>query len=183
MNKNYYYIAIVSLICTFFGFAYYIINNEWVIIKLNNNKEKVFVKKACKSPFILYYWQNDQWHSESKELIDIKDNKAKTIEYLISSWLGLLDEEQILSKKVSLQSVMVDSTGQEVFISFDRSLFDKNSSIKQKWYLIESLLRTLRANISGIQKVYVLVHNQLINDDHLDFSQGWPISGFIKNLN
>lgn len=178
MNNRGYLIALICL-ALLSGFAYYIFNNEWIVIKYNNTQGNVVFQKSKKRNYVLWYWHNDKWNFEAKELVDLEANKAKTVEYLVSSWLGLLDEEQVVDKKVSIQSVMLDSTQQEVFISLDRNPFLVNSSIFAKWYWVEGLVKTLRINIPNLQKVYVLVHHQVLDDLHLDFSQGWPISGFI----
>ena len=132
-----------------------------------------------KSNFKLVYWKDKSWHKEEKELIS-SDNKVQTLHYLLTSWLGLLDEEHLLQRKTSIQSIMLDSSGQEAFISFDCNPFQKKSSTYDKWLWAEGLLKTIRENNIAIQNVRFLVHHQPLHDHHIDFSHAWPLGGFLS---
>jgi hypothetical protein len=46
--------------------------------------------------------------------------------------------------------------------------------------LIEGLFKTIALNNIHVAQVQLLVHHQLLQDAHLDFSLPWPIHGFIK---
>jgi hypothetical protein len=85
-----------------------------------------------------------------------------------------------MEKKVSLQSVVPSPSGVEAYISFDRNPFTKNQSTYEKFMWIEGLLKTVRENGIQLQSIYFLVHHQPLTDFHLDFSNAWPISGFIQ---
>ena len=125
----------------------------------------------------LFFWHNDTWNKEEIDLIWSTDT-AKTVHYLINSWLTLLEEEDIQEKRVALQSVAIHD--QKAYISFDRNPLDKTKAVFDKWLWIEGLLKTIRENNIDLQAVQLLVHHKLLNDFHLDFSNPWPITGFFE---
>lgn len=174
------YIFFISIFSLSVGILIYAIYNDIIIIKWPSKNTQNITQNinSQKKIFKLSYWKNNRWNTEEKELLS-SQNKITTLTYLITSWLNLLDEEQLMIKKVSLQTVLLDASGSEAYISFDRNPFDKESSTFQKLIMIEGLLKTLRENNLNLNSVYFLVHNRPINDPHLDFSQSWPIIGFL----
>src|SRR5690606_23993747 len=97
--------------------------------------------------------------------------------------LTLLEEEQVLEKKASLQSVTQSISSNDVYISFDRTPFNEDAPTFDKLMIIESILKTLRENGITIPNIYFLVHHQIMKDLHLDFSHAWPIEGFLNAHN
>jgi len=93
----------------------------------------------------------------------------------------LVDDEKITTKKITLQTAMLNPTGTELAVSFDHGLFSKDATTYEKWMLCEGLLKTVRENGIASQTVRFLIHHQPIIDAHLDFSNPWPIYGFIRN--
>jgi len=83
------------------------------------------IKKAIKKNCTLYYWHDDLWITEQREII-LSNDRAYNIKQLVNSWLTLLDDEQLLPKKISLDSAMISSSGQELFLSFSRNLIGKD---------------------------------------------------------
>lgn len=167
------------------GLGYFAYNQQWFIIQLpraNNSFEdetkKIFIsKKVVKRIF----WHNDRWHTEETELLWSDTKVAENLMRLITSWLTLLDEEKVMEKKVSLQSVVLSPSGLDAYCSFDRNPFNKNNATYEKLMWIEGLLKTIRENGIKIQQVLFLVHHQPLHDFHLDFSNPWPMSGFINS--
>ena len=78
---------------------------------------------------------------------------------------------------------MVISSNKELFLSFNKDLFDKQYATFEKLMIIESLLKTMRDNKIAIQSVRFLVHHQIMTDDHLNFIISWPILGYLKTPN
>ena len=75
----------------------------------------------------LYYWNGNTFTHEDKDVLS-SINSIRTLLDLINAWLTIeSEEEQQLTKKVALQSVMIDATGHEAFISFDRTPFIKRN--------------------------------------------------------
>lgn len=167
------------------GFLYFLIHQNRLIILWNTSRESDkklfqqlkdrFVKKKVK----LYYWKDDRFFSEEESLVWFSDD-VENIKYVVNYWLNLMYQEQVIDKKVFLVSVGLAQSCRDVYLSFDASPLDKDWSIMKKWYLIEGLLRTVRNVFSNLNMIYFRVQHRLLEDDHLDFSQGWPISGFLE---
>jgi hypothetical protein len=169
--------------CIIAGIALYAFIHEWIIIRnplhLLNNKSDFPLASITKKRVTLWYWHNDAWHHEQTDLIwsnEIQHN----LNYLITSWLTMIDEEHIIDKKIALQSVLVTSSTSDVYFSFDRSPFNQEDSTHAKLMLIEGILKTIASNEIKVNRVHFLVHHAPLIDPHLDFSVGWPIQGFIE---
>ena len=163
---------------------YFAYNRNWIIIQYPyRTKEESFTIEECKSAVKKVvrriFWNHGKWNNETTDII-WSDDKADTIQHLINSWLILLDEEKLMTKKVLVQSVIMSQSGNDVYISFDRNPFNKASSTYQKMMWIEGLLKTIRDNNIKVQQVQFLVHHQPMHDLHLDFSSPWPIGGFLE---
>ncbi len=176
--KPFHYLLIsLSALCA--GTIFYGMYNDFIIIRFPlKNVPSALTTTAQKKNFKLFYWAQGKWHMEEKELL--AQNAVKTLTYIIASWLALLEDERVMDKKVSVQSVLIDALGTEAYISFDRNPFSKESSIYQKLMWIEGLLKTIRENGIPLKTIRFLVHHKPLQDQHLDFSSSWPISGYIQ---
>lgn len=180
MKYKLYYISL-SILALFIGIIFFMIEKKWIIfqhkktINIDLMKNIEIRKKNLK----LVYWNRDKWNYEDIELLWTED-KAKNIKYLIDSWLTILDEDKIMTKKVTLQDVALDSSGQEAILSFDRNPLNKENPTYEKLMWIEGLLKTIRDNNIQIQRIRFLVHHQTLNDNHLDFSSSWNLYGFLE---
>lgn len=175
---------LLSFACAVIGALFYAMHRGWIIITIPSATSHYAMQAgtlpaALSKKVTLFFWHHDAWHHESTQLV-WGEHTAHNIAYLVNSWLSLLDDEKITSKKVSLQTAMLNPTGTELYLSFDRSLFSKESTTYDKWMLVEGLLKTLRENGITPQGVRFLVHHQQMMDFHLDFSSPWPIFGFIS---
>lgn len=169
----------ISFFCSFLFFAW---QRGWIIINVNATPPDAHIVNTSlptviKKKVTLYYWHMGGWKKETTDLI-WHEQKAITIEYLINSWLTLLDEEQLMEKKVTLQTVLLTQSDQ-AYLSFDRQPFSKESTTYEKWMWLEGLLKTIRDNGIKIQGIQFLVHHQPLKDTHLDFTNPWPLSGFM----
>jgi len=177
------YFAILALITFFSGMLFFSIYNEWIVFSCPSYKVEVERQirsmKIAKKDVWLMYWHNKKW---SKEKINLlwSDDKSQNIQYLVSSWLNLLDEEMVIKKRVSLQTVALALYGNIAYLSFDRNIFSSKNSTHEKLMLIEGLLKTIRENDIKLQGIYFLVHHQIMEDYHLDFSNPWPLYGFLQ---
>ncbi len=183
MNKPFpHYSLIIAGLACIGGILICAFMNEWIIIKFPSYKTDCATYKkttdVARNHVTLAVWNHNTWHHEKLEIIWSEDMAQNTY-YTINSWLNLLDEEQITAKKTSLQTAMLNPSGQELFLSFDRNPFTQKSSTFEKWMWVEGLLKTLRENKITVQSVRFLVHHQPLDDDHLDFSTSWPLAGFI----
>ncbi len=184
MKNHLLYWVLSGVGCMLFSFCYFAYNQQWIIINLPKKnatqKEQQNVVQITKKRITRFYWNNDAWHAEETELL-WSDDKADTLIHVITCWLALLDEEKVMEKKVSLQSVLVSPSGCEAYISFDRNPFTKNQSTYAKLMWVEGLLKTIRENGIKVQMIHFLVHHQPLSDFHLDFTNPWPIAGFIES--
>jgi len=161
------------------GIIFYCFYHEILVIKrVRYPNQQLNKHEVIKKKFLLYFWKDKAWHKEEKELISSSD-KSQTLTYLINSWLGLLEEEKLLPHKSSLQSVMLDETGYELFVSFDCNPLKKDSSTYTKLMWVEGLLKTIRENQIPINAIRFLVRHKPLPDYHLDFSSAWPIIGYL----
>ena len=174
----------LSALCALSGILFYAINRGLIIINTPltthpcKTTEPAHISQAPHKKATLFFWHHNAWHQETTQLV-WGEYSGQNIAYLINSWLALLDDEKLTSKKVSLQTAMLNPSGNELYISFDRSLFSKESTTHEKWMLIEGLLKTLRENGITSTAVRFLIHHQSMIDAHLDFNSPWPIHGFL----
>lgn len=179
-------ILILSVLLFIFGFLFFAFYNNWVVLFLPSyNVETLSKSKSFKQERVgveLYYWNNRQWNKEKINLLWCQENNADNIKYLINGLLNLLEEEKITKDRVvTLQSVLISSSGQQAYLSFDKNPFDNNkNSTHDKFMFVEGILKTIRENNIKIQGVYFLVNHKIMQDYHLDFSNPWPINGFLS---
>jgi len=168
----------ISISCFTLGLILFALQQKWIIINLPIHEKKLMVattthKKNCK----LFYFHNGAWHTETSMLI-WSENAADNLTLLVNQWLSLATEEKIIKKKTVLESACV-SEQHELLLSFDRSFLYKEASTYEKLMVVESLLKTIKENEPAIKKVRILVHHQPLADYHLNFTNPWPIEGFL----
>lgn len=168
MKKRILIISVISILLSLLIFA---LNKNWIIIGYQRNFSSVDQKDSlCKKNIKVYFYKTDKFNNENIELLWNNQDIEFNIEQIGKAWLTLLDEEKIINKKISLQSTVLIENN--LYISFDSSIFDPELCVYDKLMLIESLFKSLSAlNIN--LKIYFLKHNQPINDYHLDFSNPW----------
>ena len=91
-----------------------------------------------------------------------------------------MEDEKIIDTDIQLLSAII-TENKELFLSFNKDLFDKQSATLYKMMIIESLLKTLRENHISVQSVRFLVHHQTMIDDHINFNISWPMNGYIHS--
>lgn len=165
------------------GILFYTYQHHILIIRYPSYQHEVnqfyHQRIISKKPITLYYWHTNQWHKERIELI-WHDDLMRNLHYLINSWLTFLDDENIMQKKVNLQTVLLSENKQTAYLSFDRNPLNKEESTWGKWHFIEGLLKTVCDNELPIKYIQFLVHHQPMHDLHLDFINPWPTSGFLS---
>jgi len=172
---------ILSLALFALGILFYSWYNEIIIIRLPFKKvgTPVEQEQSQRKPSKLTFWNGESLVTEERELLASR-NTIRTLHDLITSWLTIQDEEKLMAKKVSLQFILIDTSGKEASISFDRNPLLKEKSILEKLMWIEGLLRTVKDTGTKLQSIRFLVHGKALQDSHLDFSSAWPISGYLK---
>jgi len=167
------HIILLSILSTLAGIAFLAYEHEWIIIRSPWNASAHYsAPGVSKQKITLWYWNQNQFKQETKELI-IADDVEKKAATIIANWLTHLHDEKIIKNKITLQSALLDPAGTHLYISFDQSIFDKQQSTHEKWMLLEGLLRTLRENGIKLQGVYFLVNHAVMMDEHLEFGNAW----------
>lgn len=170
--------VVLIILCCLLGFGYYTIEHQWILFRFPTRLPPTTLQLSHhKKKIILYSWHHDAWQKETKEIV-WPEQLAQALQNLITTWLIFIQEEQPDIKKISLQSIALGPNLQDLYISFDRNPFFKQSPTFEKLMWIESLLKTLANNAIPVSNVFFLVNHQPLYDTHLDFSQSWPLKGF-----
>jgi hypothetical protein len=174
--------GIISCVAFIAGLLFFCIYHDIIIIRLlikqTVKNELSITQTTIKKRAKLIYWHDAKWHTQEKELLESQDT-IKTITYLLASWLSLMQTEQIIEKNITIQTILLDKSGHELYISFDKNFLPKKSSLRAKVLLIESLLKTIRAHTNTITSIRLLVRHKTLIDPHLDFSRSWSTNGFL----
>lgn len=179
--QNYTYI---SLFCLLLGALFTGIMHEWIVIffPLHTKQFSLVTDNKTENRFItIYYWSDDHWQTESIPAICSYNNTQEFICTVTASWLLMMQEEQIVPSHISVQSILLSTHGDTAYISFNDTLVQRNKPMIDNLLCIESLLKTLHSNnIPQLQNCLFLVNHTPLTDAHLDFSQSWPIVGFLQ---
>jgi hypothetical protein len=174
---------LVSTVALLFGCSVYCLLNTIIIIRLPSlNSTPPYASDtghAHKKTVVLSLFKGDGIKKEQQKIVW----SACTVDnytLLINSWLTLLVDEGVTLRRISLQSVALDAAQKHLFVSFEQTLFDANDTTYRKLMMVESLLKTIKDTAEGIQTVYILVQHQPLQDPHLSFALGWPVSGFVQ---
>lgn len=178
MTKN--HLVYITSIAFFIGIFTYAIYNNWLIFNFPLfQKGNTFTStKATEKRNVLVFFPHEQEIKNEPRTILWHSEKADSCFHLVSEWLTVLDEEEVLKKKVSLEAISFTQNNQTVLISFNRLPFGHSESTNKKWIFIESLLKTISTAFPDLKSVSFLVHHQPAEDPHVDFSQPWPAHGF-----
>jgi hypothetical protein len=175
---------IIMLICLTVGSIFYAYQKEWIILLLPNQTASYEIQDRqndiptyTQQKIILYFWKDEQWHTEFNSVIWSSDF-AMNSKRIINNWITLLEDEKIIDSDIQLVSAIINSH-KEMFLSFNKDIFNMQSSTYTKLMIIHGLLKTIHHNKIPVQSIRLLIHHQIVLDDHLNFSIPWPINGYI----
>lgn len=178
--KFLYYLGAIPLFFVL-GITLFLVKRNWMIVhwvpsyRRSDDISGVLNKKiAPKKKINLYFFKGEALKKEEVSLVWLS-SKAEILKLIIGNWLTLVYEERILAKRVRIESVALASFEQEAYVSFDQVPFLQESSIHKKMQLLNALRRTIDSSGLGIQSLVFLVRHEPMVDDHLDFSQPWPV--------
>lgn len=179
MNKVQF--SIIVFISFFIGMLFFAYQQEWIIIRLPWKQEKAInsLSKPTKQQVHLYYWKNQEWKKEEMQILQTPV-KEEQLYNLINAWLTLVYDEYQTTNKTTLETIALNTGNQQIYVSFDKSLFPTQWSLYQKWMFVEGLLKTIHQFDYTITSVQFLIKHTSMKDAHLDFSRPWPIQGFSK---
>jgi len=176
-------IVIITTLCFITGLLIHAYHKEWIIILLpqqtidyqteTENTDATFTQKKIE----LFFWKHEQWQTEQNSVIWSSD-MSHNVKTITNNWLMLLEDEKIIDTDIQLSSAIITSN-KELFLSFNKDLYDTQDSTYSKLLIVHGLLKTINENKIPVQSVRFLVHHQTLIDDHLNFSISWPITGYI----
>jgi hypothetical protein len=167
------YVKTVFVYCIVIACLFFIIQQKW-LIWLGPQLEKVSLPSEHMHKEInLYYWKHDQLQHETIQALWVK-NRQQNIHYVINSLLTFLYEEEIIPQIITAETVILNPSESEAFISFDKKPFKKNDPIITKVHLLEAIGKSI-APLYVLQKIYFLVKHKPLEDPHIDCSIGWPV--------
>jgi N-acetylmuramoyl-L-alanine amidase len=200
-------IIVASFLAGILFFAYHhqwiIIQLPWHTITAPRGQSTITKKQIT-----LHYWKHNKPHAESQQLLWHESDQQANAAQLINTYFSLLDEEWVINKKIVATATTLGprlhlsgpsgsanypavaptsygghSAGQatpaNLIVSLSDSPFNPEASAAAKWHLLEGLLQTLHEQIPSIQNVIFLANHQPLMDQHLDFTNPWPVTGFI----
>lgn len=182
MNKNHYF-YVLAFTCLVIGISFFLIQREFLVIQWSfANKHSIAnTSTTTKREITIYCWNGQQYIDHQTSLIWNRANHLANLRVLVDAWLRLTYTEQILSQRVSLQSISWPKLDKEAYLSFDSKLLDHEWSIRTKIFFIQSLFKTISQAQIPLNHIIFLVHYQSMLDEHLDFSYPWPIDGFVQS--
>ncbi|OGB96999.1 hypothetical protein A3F06_01445 [candidate division TM6 bacterium RIFCSPHIGHO2_12_FULL_36_22] len=167
--------SITIFIGIFFLYAY--LNEFFVLYIPSRNNYLSSTEKAIKitkKSINLYFYDGHGIRQEKNDVLWSTD-MLENINYIMQQLLLLFYEEKVTPEKISLQTVLISPSGQDLYLSFNKTFLNPESSIKTKLTIIETILSTLRETQNNEMNVHFLVNHKPMIDDHLDFEQSWPM--------
>lgn len=179
MNNNYKKLTIVAGLCFVVGVSYYGWHREWFAFRTPLWPSPTLPKSPTYTKYkaTLFAWRNQQWVKEFSEILR-SESEAENAKILLQTLLNFLHEEKILAKKVTVECVMAEITGQELIVCLDKNPLSKQMATYDKIMVMNGILKTLKENDIKRPLIRFLVNHQPMNDTHLDFSVAWPLEGF-----
>jgi len=172
-------------ICFILGLLFFLFKRNHLIIQCTFSpsvitKQPLVPHKASKSRSIkAFFWKHDKWYHEQVNVIWHHDNILENLKHTVMQWLNLLKDEDIISRHINLNAVVMSSIESDGYLSFSHTLFSQEESIIDKWGIIESLIKTLQESRLPLHTMRLLVKHQEMNDSHLDLSQPIPLQEFL----
>lgn len=177
ISKRWY--LLISLIMALVGIVFCAYQKKIIIINPHFSQPFPISAQAYKKLISFFYWHENRWEVEQIPLL-LSANIADTIHALVNQWLLVAHTEKIIKKKTSSLAVLTGYDNQTIFISLDRAPWNKENSTYEKWMNIEGILKTIRSEAVDFSKVSFLLDHQPLSDPHLDFTNPWPITGFLE---
>lgn len=183
MNKKTSFVIFIAS-CIVAGLFFFLIQQRWLVIHWSYQPltcesgdeaaTSTVVKKKCK----IYSFKDDKEFSDEVVILWEPDNNTHNIKQLVSHWTTYQQEEHVLNQSLSLETVAFAVNAQALYLSFNQPMMNREWSTYKKWRILESLLKTIRGADLPITTVRFLVSDEAMSDDHIDFSQDIPVTGF-----
>ena len=160
------------------GSFYFLIHQKIIVIAIHNPS---YISThtgiaASKKKSNLFFYKDYSWHKETVELV-WPNNSQEALGYICNRWLSVAAEEDIVHKKITAPHAFITQAGKG-YISFDQNPFEPDQSTQEKFFLIEGLLRSIKATGLPLSGIYFLVNTKPLKDYHLDFSLAWSLDSY-----
>jgi hypothetical protein len=172
-------IALISILVVVAGIIFFAYQESWVLLIFSSKKTTEQIQIDSKPTEVtLFFWKHDKWNSEKNSYIQSSDpaNNIQTIAHL---YFRLLDDEEIIHNDTTVNSVVIHKNNQIAFVSCNQSPFHAQDSTRKKIMIIQGFLKTCKENNMCIPYIQFLINHQPLQDDHLDFTIPWPLSGYL----
>ncbi|MBY0110294.1 MAG: N-acetylmuramoyl-L-alanine amidase [Candidatus Babeliaceae bacterium] len=176
---NLFFLLFLSCLAFTCGALWYAIQTEIIIFSFPAFAEYTF-QQTDKRKITLFWHTEKEIIKETTECIWSK-SLNRNMHAVISTWLCYMQDENLLDKRVKLETVALVPAGHEVYLSFNYSLFEPQQTIIKKWYILESLFATLKPLFPELKMIRLLVNCQPLYDEHIDCSVSLPVTNFLKN--
>lgn len=178
-KKSWYIIFCGAMLIGFLTFCYL---ESWIIFMLPHQTTTIdqTVKNTISQDINIYFFKHNRWQQETTKII-INDDKAQNLHHILSNFFIVLDDEQITSELIVVESVALNSTQTEAFISLSHNPLPAQASTHDALVIMQALLKTIKLNNIELQSVRFLVHHQPLMDHRINFHHSWPMCGYLKN--
>jgi hypothetical protein len=168
----------------FCGILFFLLHKNWLIVQWASfGREGISLEKkeslALKRKIPLFLLKNGELRKELVSQV-LSEDTTESIRCFFNRWLLLAFEEKMLCALPKLESVAFAEGERIAYFSFDRPLFEADSSIYKKYRILTALLKTLRGIEEKIEQVFFLERHRVMGDKNFDFSAPIAIDNFVE---
>lgn len=160
------------------GMIWYAFHAQFLIFSYPALAEYVQALSEKKTITITWFSES-QKVQEQTEIIWASDANAQ-VHAVVAAWLTYLQGERLIDQKIKLQTCALTAHDREVLVSFSHSIVSEHTSIIKKWFIIESLIATLKPLCKELTALRLLVHHEPLYDEHIDCSVSLPFETYIQ---
>jgi len=161
------------------GLLLFAIHYEWILFRLPATTKITTRSCTTKRTIAIEYWKSNSPCREYREIV-WSTHPVQQAACIISNYLSLIESEGIITNHSTLQTVATDRATTTLICSLSHNPFDLESSTQQSLYIIEGLLSTIRAACPQFKQLILLINQHQLLHPHFDFSQPWPMTGFLS---
>lgn len=172
-------LSIASVIALFTGSIYYLYYSEIITVHMPARAYYV-AQKATKKHVALNRFANNQKQIETIDLV-WHNNCAINLNAVTAAWVKHMQEENNIDKHIKIDTVALNASQTEAFISLSHKLVAPNLSIMQKWLILQAFFDTIHPLFPEVTHVRFLIKNEPMADEDIDFSASLPITNFLQS--
>lgn len=167
MNKHHVKL-IISISAFLSGFLFFLFFHNIITISVKTSRHYAEQPQHVHEKIPVFYTTTA--HKQELRSITSSSLPQERITHIAQAWCSVLNEE-VTHKSCVIERCAL-SKQQELFISFDRSPFPKQWSLRKKIKLLESLMHTLTAS-TDITGYRLFMQTKPFFDHHIDTSRSF----------